>query len=77
METKCRTQNKEITYSYGKIRLGTVLSYDLLPPLSPTAGSALTLLLAAAGLRASQLQRCPNLHPLLPAVLLGHCCYEI
>lgn len=77
METNHRTQNKEITYSYRKMGLGTVLRYDLLPSFFPMAGSALPLLFAAAGLRAPQLRRGPGLHPLLPAALLGYCHYEI
>lgn len=49
---------------YGKIRLGTVLTCDLLASFSITAESALPLLFAATELRALHLQRC------IPCILL-------
>lgn len=54
---------------YGKIRLGTVLTYDLLASFSITAESTVPLLFAATGLRALHLQRCSAC---IPCTLLSY-----
>lgn len=70
MQTGNETHSTEQeNYGYGKIRLGTVLTYDLLASFSITAELALPLLFAAIGLRALHLQRCSAC---IPCTLLSY-----